>query len=102
MNGKILITDRLLAAGKIKVKGVCNGPIEIGEDTVSGSEIHLRHLDDDGTIEINTSGGDLDAAGAIKIEKFGFSMAPGPPPVTFDGCIHIYDDGSGNGGSLDG
>lgn len=84
------------------VRGNFDGDIEIGEGTSAQSQIKLPvSLDEDGTIQVNTSQGDFDAGGLIQI---GVPPIPSAPRlVYFDGCIRIFDEaGTGDGGDLTG
>ncbi len=96
---EILIEGRV-AGGRIDVGGVIDGDITIHEDTSSRSSIYsLGGLS--GTITVNASEGDFNAAGDI---YFG----PNPPPgtlsaITYDGCIEVLDDlADGSDGDLGG
>ncbi len=50
-------------------------------------------LGEGGTIEINTSEGEFNAEGDIVIGSAVYSQSP--PNITFDGCIHIYEQAHG-------
>ncbi len=86
-----------VGSGRIMVGGECGGPIRVGEDTQSLSLIQLvGGLATGGSIEINTTNGIFDANGLIHVGPADLTI----PDITFDGCIHIYDDGAGSGGAL--
>ena len=84
------------AGGKILVNGICDGPIKIGKQTDAGTLIHLVDGLDAGSIEINTSTGNFNADGDIRVGPMS-----GMPNIVFDGCIRIYDGFLG-GGALNG
>ena len=90
---------KLSGSGRILVDGLCSGTIGIGGKTTSLTLIHLlAGLDTGGTIEINQAGGSVNADGDIHVGPTGGSV----PPITFDGCIRIYEDSQGIGGGLEG
>ena len=63
--------------------------------------IHCKSgLGSTGSIVINTSQGNFNAAGSITVGSTGFTPITGD----YDGCIHIQGEfgGTGNGGDLDG
>jgi len=76
--------------GRVLIDGLCDAAIEIEEKTHSNSLIRMTDgLDDNGTILINSSAGDLDAGGYIHV---GPDDGTSTDPVVFDGCTRIYDD----------
>ena len=81
--------------------GLTTGVVEIVKDTAATSLIHLLGgLDTGGEVLINTDEADLNANGDIQVGPVTYLCCP-PPPITFNGCIHIYDEaGTGNGGAL--
>lgn len=102
-SGKVTVDEALAApalagAGRILVSGICDGDIDIGEQTDDLTLIHLLGgLGSGGSLEINASEGNFDANGNIHVGPTGFVI----PDITFDGCIHIYDElGTGDGGNL--
>ncbi|MEE9295793.1 MAG: hypothetical protein V3W34_12645 [Phycisphaerae bacterium] len=103
--GTIHIAGTLV--GDITIDGDLNGHLLIDESTVASyAFIHLGGLGSSGLVSINhAQGGAWDAGGDIEIGDPKAVFPPGePPPVTYDGCIQILDDGGNppNGGDLDG
>ncbi len=103
LTGSVTVAGLLGGRGRIMVDGSCDGAIGIGEKTEPLSLIHcLGGLGLGSTIEVNTTEGNFNAGGTIHVGPV-FFIGPPPPPITFDGCIRIYDEvGTGNGGDLTG
>lgn len=89
MLGEIDVGQTLTASGKIKVGDLCDGDISIGRDTATGSMIELSGvgLDDFGSILVNTTNGNYNANGTIRV---GPTTLPSPPnDITWDGCFEV-------------
>lgn len=96
-DGSINIGDKLDRRGRILIDGMLDGPISIGESTVSSSQIViLDGIDDNGSITINDIDGAFSANGDISIGVAGIPL----PDVTFGGSILIKDDGTIASGNL--
>ena len=103
-SGSVTVSGTLAGVGRIMtaITKECAGSISIGEQTDELTLIHCNHgLTSTGTIEINANRNNNDAEGTIRV---GLATPPFPlPPITYDGCIRIYDkDPGGAGGDLEG
>jgi len=99
VTGSVAIGRSLESSGRIRVHGLCDGPVGIGEGTVELSQINItKGLGTSGSITINETRGDYDADGTIFV-GYVFSQQEF---VTFDGSILILDSSGGQGGDLNG
>ena len=98
--GGALVAPALGGIGTIVVTGTIAGIVSIDEQT-DDKTLSQAVAGLTGKILVNDSEGNFDAGGSITI---GPIVPPSPlNNVTFDGCIHIFDDSGGlTGGSLDG
>lgn len=99
-DGDVISYGTLTSTGRITVNGLCDGTVQIANETVSGSRIQLVDgLGATGNVLINMYEGNYNANGNIYI---GPLTLPNPPNnVEFDGCIRIYkQSGSSSGGDL--
>lgn len=100
-SGTVTVSGALASLGRIFTstlgEGECAGAIRVGKQTGDLTLIHCNDgLTSTGTIEINTSRGNFNAGGTIRV---GLEFVPFPlPDITYDGCIRIYDKDPGNGG----
>ncbi len=101
--GSIRLRRTRARRGRILVDGQSSGSIEVAKNTARASLIHVvGDLAAGATIEVNTIEGPVNAGGTIRVGPVVYLCCP-PPPITFDGCIHIYDDAViGTGGDLTG
>ena len=103
LSGFVIVEDSLANigfsdGGRITVSGESSGDIQVGENTGSNTLIHVVDgIGTGATVEVNTTRGAFDAAGDIMIGHPTVITA-----IVFDGCIRIYDDGSGGDGDLTG
>lgn len=99
--GIIKVSGALTGSAKIVVSGICDGAVQIGQQTDASTLIHLLGgLGSTGTVEVNTSRGVFDAGGTIHVGQIAYIFFP---DVTYDGCTRIYDNGLDNlGGNLNG
>jgi len=102
VTGSVSVGRSLQSSGRIRIHGLCDGPISVGEETVELSQINITEgLGTSGSIVINESRGDYDADGTIFIGHLVTQQGP-LPPVTFDGSIMVLDSTGGQGGDLNG
>lgn len=96
----ISVTGHLAGEGRIRIDGLCDGPITIGKGTAADTFIRVTEgLEDGGSITINDSEGKFDADGDMRIGSLQIFPAL---PVTYDGFIRVNDDGNGGSGDLNG
>ncbi len=94
-----------VGGGRILVSGETTGTIKVGKSTASLTLIQLAGgLASGATLEINTTRGNFGVGGDIQLGGPYWISSSSPPPLTFDGCIRIYDDAGAppKGGNLKG
>ncbi len=86
--------------GRVLIGGLCDGVIDVAKNLNTGALIRaVEGLGEDGKVLINTSEGDNDAEGTI---HFGNADLTIQDDVVYDGCVRVYDNGSGYYGNLSG
>ncbi len=104
-DGTIAIAGSLSSSGHILFGELMNGTLTIATSTVKYSLIHMEGgFDDEGVITINGSEGNYDAVGNIHVGPISY-LCGEPcemPPVTYDGCLQVLDNGAGGYGDLRG
>ncbi len=92
--------------GRILIDGLSDADIAVGHDTGRVSLVHLEGgFGAEGSVAVNTNGMTLGAGinnanGDIRVGPVTSVCCP-PPPITYDGCIHVLV-GLAGGGDLNG